>query len=63
MAETLSKKETLERVIFEAIRIMCADNQKRSCRGCPYISFAKDKLLSMLFDKEFTDNEGGEGNG
>lgn len=58
MTETLSKKETLERVIFEAIRIMCADNQKRSCRGCPYISFAKDKLLSMLFD-----NEGGERNG
>ena len=58
MGENVSKKETLERIIFEAIRIMCEDNQKRSCRGCPYISFTKEKLLSMLFD-----NEGGKENG
>ena len=50
MAETLSKKEAFERAILEAIRIACEDNQKKRCRGCPYISFTKDKLLSMLFD-------------
>lgn len=58
MAETLSKKKAFEHAIMEAIRIACADNQKRRCRGCPYISFTKDRLLSMLFD-----NEGGEQNG